>query len=1003
MNKMKTILLLFALLIGHLLHAQVTFQVNGTHNKNHTGTAFTNVTIFIDYQTVIENATLIIRDGKVEAVGANLPIPADASVTDLKGKFIYPGLVECYSGYGMPEVKKGKDNPGPQLETATRGAFAWNQALKPETDAAKLFIYNKDKAAELRKMGFSSALTFLADGIARGTSAAVLLGDEKENLMMLKEKVAAHYSFNKGTSTQDYPSSLMGSIALLRQTYMDGQWYKSEKAKLQEMNLSLEAWNQTQTLPAIFEAGDKLSSLRADKVGDEFGVQYILKGSGDEYQRVAEIKATNATFIVPLNFPDAFDADDIYDSREIAYEDLKHWELAPTNLSALQKAGVKFAITSADLKDKGDFWTKIRKAIENGLPETEALKALTQTPAEIAGIADKTGSLKVGMLANFIITSQKLFDKKAIIHENWVKGKQFVLNDKDVVDIRGTYNLKIGEKEGYSLIVKGETTKPEVKITLPADTNKTAVDIAVSRNFITLSFNPEKKNLAKIRLSGIIEPNKLSGEGQLVDGTLVKWLATLQKPFAEEAKKDTSKIDSIKPRPVMFPFSAYGNEVLPVAEKVLFKNATVWTNEQDGILKETDVLIDNGKIVSVGKNLNGVGGKVIDATGKHLTSGIIDEHSHIAISKGVNEGTQSVTAEVSIADVITCDDVNIYRQLSGGVVAAQLLHGSANCIGGQSGIIKLRWGLSPEKMKIAGADGFIKFALGENVKQSNWGDFSTVRFPQTRMGVEQTFYDAFIRAKEYKNTKSLSGLSKTAAAAPRRDIEMEVLNEILDKKRFITCHSYVQSEINMLMHVGDSMGFTVNTFTHILEGYKVADKMKKRGIGGSTFSDWWAYKWEVNDAIPYNAAMLNKQGVVTAINSDDAEMGRRLNQEAAKTMKYGGVSEQDAWEMVTLNPAKLLHLDKQTGSIKPGKDADVVLWSGNPLSVYSKAEYTFVDGTCYYDINKDSEARKQLALERNRIIQKMIKAKKNGEKTQKAEPKTYREYHCETMDVEVVN
>jgi imidazolonepropionase-like amidohydrolase len=303
-------------------------------------------------------------------------------------------------------------------------------------------------------------------------------------------------------------------------------------------------------------------------------------------------------------------------------------------------------------------------------------------------------------------------------------------------------------------------------------------------------------------------------------------------------------------------------------------------------------------------------------------------------------------------------------------------------------------------MKIAGADGFIKFALGENVKQSNWGDFSTVRFPQTRMGVEQTFYDAFIRAKEYK--KALTNKSKSEPT-PRRDLELEVLNEILDKKRFITCHSYVQSEINMLMHVADSMGFKVNTFTHILEGYKVADKMKKHGVGGSTFSDWWAYKWEVNDAIPYNAAMLNRMGVVTAINSDDAEMGRRLNQEAAKTIKYGGLSEEEALKLVTLNPAKLLHLDKQTGSIKAGKDADLVLWSGNPLSIYSKAEYTFVEGVCYFDKNLDLEKRNQLGVERSRIIQKMVKAKKNGEKTQKAEPKTYRLYHCETTGDENVN
>ncbi|MBX7182101.1 MAG: amidohydrolase family protein [Bacteroidia bacterium] len=982
--------------------AQVTFPTNGVVAKSHVAYAFTNATIYVDYQTILENATLIIRDGKVEAVGTKIDLPADAIVTDLKGKFIYPGLVESYSNYGMPEVRRNRDNPGPQLESATKGAYAWNQSLKPETDASRLFTYNKDKAAELRKLGFSTALTFYNDGIARGTSAVVLLGEDKETQLLIKEKANAHYSFNKGNSTQDYPSSLMGSIALLRQTYLDGLWYKNEKAKLQEMNLSLEAWNQNQNLSSIFEVGDKLSALRADKLGDEFKTQYILKGGGDEYQLLDEIKATNATFILPVNFPDAYEVEDVYESWEIAFEDLKHWELAPSNPAMLQKAGVRFALTSADLKDKSDFWTKVRKSVERGLSESDALKALTLTPAEIAGVSSLTGALKPGMLANFLVTSHKLFDKKNQIYENWIRGKQYIINERQTIDLRGTYTMKIADKPGYTLEIKGEIAKPEAKLIAPKDTTKINVDISQQRQFVTLSYSADKKNPIKNRLSGRLDGFTLSGEAAFQDGSYASWSATQTSPFTEEIKKDSTKADSSSLGKVLFPFSAYGNEQLPTQEKVLFKNATVWTNEKEGVLKETDVLIEKGKIVSIGKNLDPAGARVIDATGKHLTPGIIDEHSHIAISKGVNEGTQSVTAEVSIADVVNNEDINIYRQLAGGVVGAQLLHGSANCIGGQSALIKLRWGMSPEKMKIAGADGFIKFALGENVKQSNWGDLNTVRFPQTRMGVEQTFYDAFIRAKEYKKNLADYNGSKTQPA-PRRDIELEVLNEILENKRFITCHSYVQSEVNMLMHVADSMGFKVNTFTHILEGYKVADKMKKHGVGGSTFSDWWAYKWEVNDAIPYNAAMLNKVGVVTAINSDDAEMGRRLNQEAAKTVKYGGVSEEDALKMVTLNPAKLLHLDSKMGSIKPGKDADLVLWNGPPLSIYTKADYTFVDGVCYFDKDKDVAARRSMAEERTRILQKMIKAKKNGEKTQKPETKTYREYHCETVDEEVVD
>jgi imidazolonepropionase-like amidohydrolase len=327
--------------------------------------------------------------------------------------------------------------------------------------------------------------------------------------------------------------------------------------------------------------------------------------------------------------------------------------------------------------------------------------------------------------------------------------------------------------------------------------------------------------------------------------------------------------------------------------------------------------------------------------------------------------------------------------LAGGVTQSQILHGSANPIGGRSAIIKLKWGETSNNMIDKNAPKFIKFALGENVKQSNWNSFS--RFPQTRMGVEQVYTDYFQRAREYD-------LIKKSGNAYRKDIEMEVIAEIINKERFISCHSYVQSEINMLMKVAENFNFNINTFTHILEGYKVADKMKAHGAGGSTFSDWWAYKYEVNDAIPYNAAIMHSQGVLTAINSDDAEMSRRLNQEAAKSIKYGGVSEEDAWKFVTLNPAKLLHIDDKVGSIKVGKDADIVLWSGHPLSVNSKAEKTIIEGKIYFDLERDSEMRKAIKIERNKLINLMLLEKSKGKETQSPKKKENKINHCDTVE-----
>lgn len=1006
---MKNLFLSVAIIFCVTAYAQETFNVNGAHHKNHNYYAFTNATIYIDYQTKIENATLLIKDGKIEAVGTKVDIPANVVSYNLKGKYIYPSFIDLYSDYGMPAIKKNTTpNYGPQFENKNKQAINWNQAIKPEVEAGKLFTVNDKKAEELRKLGFGTVLTHQHDGIMRGTSALVTLKNDKANMVMLKDNVASHLSFNKGTSTQDYPGSLMGMIALIRQTYYDVDWLFNN-AKVDEFNISLNTLIDNWKLPQIFEANDKLNILRADKIGDEFETQYIFKGKGDEYQRIEEIKATEGKLIVPLNFPKAYDVEDPYDALKVNYSNIKHWELAPFNLGIIAQNEIDFAITAADLKDKKMFFKNLRKAIKSGLTEEAALKALTYNPANFINNYDKVGSLEKGKLANFIITSDNLFAEKTKIYENWIQGTQHIVEDYKLIDAVGNYSLNIAGKT-YDLKVSGTPKKlnGSIEIIKDKDTTKVKVDVKVESQLVSVSFNPnDDYQKGFIRLSGTITTNGgiWDGNGQLANGDWVKWSAIKGKSEKSKdvsSKNDTSKTDSLIIPSIQYPNMAYGYfDSIPKAETIIIKGATVWTNEEEGILKNTDVLLQNGKIAAIGKNLTAEGAIIIDGKGKHLSAGIIDEHSHIAISRGVNECTQAVTAEVSIADVVNSDDINIYRQLAGGVTASQLLHGSCNPIGGQSALIKLRWGMAPEQMKINDSTSFIKFALGENVKQSNWGQFNTQRFPQTRMGVEQVYYDAFTRAKEYQkewNTfAALPEKLRAKAKAPRIDLEMETLNEILNKQRFISCHSYQQGEINMLMHVGDSMGFTVNTFTHILEGYKVADKMKKHGAGGSTFSDWWAYKYEVNDAIPYNGAIMHKQGIITAFNSDDAEMGRRLNQEAAKAVKYGGVNEEEALKFVTLNPAKLLHLDHRMGSIKVGKDADVVLWSDNPLSIYAVCEKTIIDGVVYFDIKKDAERQKANQKEKARIIEKMITAKKGGAKTQPAKGKKPKLYHCDTV------
>jgi imidazolonepropionase-like amidohydrolase len=987
---------LLSLLLSLSVRAQETFPRNDVKDSRAGLYAFVNATVVVDYQTTLENATLLIEEGKVEQVGTNLPVPKGYSVVDVKGKYIYPSLIDMYTSYGLPPVERPRGaspfGRQEQIEPKTKGAYNANEAIRAHYNAAEEFTANAKDAEEFQKAGFGSVLTFRADGLARGTSAFVTLGPT-DNKSLLKQKASAHYAFDKGTSTQTYPISLMGYIAVLRQTYLDASWYGSQIPR-PFSDQSLEAWLQTQSLPQVFDAGSWANVLRADKLGDEFGVQYIIKGGGDEYKRLAELKTTKATLIVPVNYPEAFDVEDPFDALRVSLEDMKHWELAPANLASLEKSGIPFVITAHGLKKVSDLLPNVIKAIEYGLTETGALRALTATPAQLLKVDSQVGSLKKGMLANFIITSGKLFDKKSKVLQNWVQGEPAYVNSMTERDFTGAYSLVVDGKS-YTLEVTGETGSQKAKIKL---NDSTSVDASAKfeDELITLSYK-FKGDAGSTRLTGWTTPNGWSGKGQLADGKWITWNSNRTADLVPKDKKDEAKEESKESGNVIYPFVAHGAPALPQTETLLIKNVTVWTNETEGILQNADVLLKDGKIARIGKDITDNTARVVDGTGKHLTAGIIDEHSHIAAASINDIATNS--GMVRIGDVIDCEDINIYRALAGGVVAVQVLHGSANPIGGQSALIKLRWGESPENMKIQGADGFIKFALGENVKRSS--NASSIRYPQSRMGVEQVYVDAFTNAREYEKMwaayNSLPAKEKATAIKPRRDLANETMLEILNKKRFITCHSYVQSEINMLMKVAERFNFRINTFTHILEGYKVADKMKAHGVAASTFSDWWNYKWEVRYAIPYNATILTKAGVVTAINSDDAEMGRRLNQEAAKSVKYGRMSEEEALKMVTLNPAKMLHLDNQMGSIKVGKSADVVLWSDHPLSVMAKAEKTIVDGKVYFDLEQDKKRNEEIAAERARLVQKMKDARKGGAPTKHAAGSQRLEFHCDDV------
>ncbi|RTY73495.1 amidohydrolase family protein [Flavobacterium sp. LS1R10] len=997
---MKKILLLLCLsFLVPKTYAQEYFPNNeSVQNKNTNFTAFTNAKIYVTPTQIIEKGTLLIQNGKVIGAGATITIPKNCVTINLEGKSIYPSFIDIYTSFGIEKPKEITSTERNPLYDTKRVGYYWNENIRSEVNGYESFKYDPTKAEELLKAGFGVVGTHVPDGIAQGSGMLIALNNADKSTQLLSDKITNHFAFTKSATTnQSYPSSLMGMMALLRQMYFDLDWYKKGNAATKD--LSLEALSNNEKLVQIFASEDKLNSVRASKIAKEFGLNYVLKGIGNEFERIEEIKKTNSKFIIPINFPEAYDVSDPYQANQMELKDLRFWNQAPTNLKVLSDNGIVFALTTDKLKKVEDFRTNLLRAIKYGFDTTKALEALTTIPASILGKSNEIGSLKTGSLANFVITSGEIFEEKTIVYENWVQGSKYVINDIMVKDIRGKYDLTVNNTK-YKWTLDGDIAAPKSEIT-SVDAKKIKSKLTIANNWISIIIKPNDSTKTSFtRATGYIDDiEKISGKAILFNGNEVKWSAVKTAPFVKAV--DSSKIEKNNMiLPTTFPNVAFGTVKKATQQTLLFKNATVWTNEKEGVLEETDVLIKNGKIAAIGKNLSDASATVLDAKGKHLTSGIIDEHSHIAISRGVNEGGHNSSAEVTIEDVVNSEDVNIYRDLAGGVTTSQLLHGSANPIGGRSAIVKWKWGASAEEMLYKDQPKFIKFALGENVKQANWGITNPTRFPQTRMGVEQVFTDYFQRAKEYDlawKTYNSSG-KKGKGKAPRVDLELQTLAEILNKERFISCHSYVQSEILMLMNVAEKFNFRVNTFTHILEGYKVADEMKKHGVGASTFSDWWAYKFEVNDAIPFNGPIMHNAGLVVAYNSDDAEMSRRLNQEAAKAVKYGNISEEEAWKFVTLNPAKLLHIDDKVGSIKIGKDADVVLWNNNPLSIYAKAEKTIIEGVVYYDVQKDEAQRVAVAKERNELIGQLLQEKNKGMITQEPKKKEKIEYHCDSLE-----
>jgi imidazolonepropionase-like amidohydrolase len=1085
-------------LFASAAHAQQG-PVNGIRPADLRAHAIVDATVIPRPGERIEHATILIRDGVIEAVGIGIDVPPDARIWPGEGLTIYPGLIDAALLISADD------------RNSSAGAH-WNNRIRPEIVMAEQPAPSAAVRKQLRDLGFTVAAVYHNDGIFRGTGTVIALAEETEHVLSYRQRadMAAGFSYG-GRRGGGYPGSLMGAIALMRQTLLDAAWHEQARAVYAEFPEGNEPPMRADALAAMadivngrqrvfFDASDEHNALRAGRIAREFDLDMMLLGSGFEFRRLDEIAALKMPIVVPVRYPERPNVNTLATADRTTLREMMTWEQAPTNARRLVEAGVPVALTTHRLSRRNSFPGAVRNAIRHGLSEDDALAALTTTPARLLGIDRVVGTIEPGKAANLVVVKGTLFDKDAKVRDTWINGRRHEISTEPDITFIGKGTLTTDH--GHEFEIEFNTVRSRVSVRHDEKSVR-ARNVTVQRDQLSFILDGTPFDATGfVRFSGVLTNNSVTGSGVMPDGSVFSFTITateLETPddekaapdqvVSDDAESDEAADDQIsgewrlsanvpgldEPIPVVLTIarnadgfitgisSAMGFEteirnasfsesagelryeldtpggtalivaritgdsmtgslrgesmegefsgtrrashrgdsdapsdapakdefVMPPDElnlplgafgltqplhpkSVIVHSATIWTAGPKGIIENGWMHLRDGKIVGIGS-----GGwpriavdVLIDATGKHITPGLIDCHSHTGINGGVNEFSHANTAEVRIRDVINPDDVNWYRQLAGGLTVANQLHGSANPIGGQNSVVKLKWGSSADEMLIDDAIEGIKFALGENVVRSQ------SRYPNTRMGVETMITDAFTAAREYRQEweryNALSSEQMRRTMPPRRDLQLDALAEILEGDRLVHCHSYRQDEILMLIRVAERFGFTIGTFQHVLEGYKVAEAIAQHGAGASAFSDWWGFKVEVMDAIPYAGTLMHNVGVNVSFNSDSSELARRMNIEAAKAVRFGGLDPHEALKFVTINPAWQLRIDHRTGSLEEGKDADFVIWSGDPMSTYSRVEQTWIEGVKYFDLELDAEMRAHVERERQRLIQKIL-------------------------------
>ena len=969
----KRLLISFLFLSMPLLTTAQTTPVDGMKDNTPAVHAFINATIVTAPGQALQNATLVIRDGVIEAVGTNILPPADARLWNMEGKTLYPGFIDPHSGIGMKE-------PGAEPE---RGSQSWNPNLRAHVKATDEYDSEDDSSEALRMSGFTAALSVPSLGIFSGEAAVMSLGDGTVRDRVVRERVTQSVNLTAGREFSSvYPTSPIGGIALIRQTLYDADWhrnahriYNNNPAGLQrpENNAVLAALERAVTgdQPIIFKTAGDEEILRVLRIAAEFPIAPWILGNGHEYKVLDVLSEHRVPLILPLAFPDPPNIKTPEDALNQDLGTLRHWYLAPENPARLANAGIEFSFTSSGLENSAHFLRNLREAVAAGLARSTALAAITTNPAALLGIESTHGSLERGKAANIVITDGYLFDDDTRILDVWIDGKHYVIDREDAVYVKGEWQLTAAEGSIEAVLNVNETSSGRLggNITI----NGVEIDLLSasvhqeSRRF-RANFPGDTLGVSgPVRLTASISGNRLFGWADVPGRNRLQWAGELITPLTEEndtksRERPARDLDLADIRPAM----EYGRNAIPDQPRhILVRNATIWTMGPDGTLENADLLISDGVVVRTGHNINAPGNAVvIEGEGKHVTPGLIDAHIHSG-TDGVNEMGSAIVPEVRLRDVVNINNIWMYRQLAGGLTTAHVMHGSANPIGGQNVFVKMRWGSLSDDLLLEGAPRTVKFALGENPKRVGTG-----RYPETRMGVREIIADRFRMARDYE-ARWRDWEGNRQGLPPRRDLRLDAIVDILNEDILIQSHSYRQDEILALVRLAEEFDFTIKAFHHGVEAYKVASELAEHGAGAVVWTDWSSFKIEAYDATVYNARLLHEAGVLTSLHSDDSQLASRMNWEAAKMVR-AGMDRIEALSLVTINTAKVLGIDDMVGSLEPGKHGDFVIWSGDPLSTFTKAEQTWIDGRKYFDLADDATLRRGIEEQRTLLINRIL-------------------------------